>query len=278
MNASKSSQGTMNRLLAPLLLLPLLVAACGGGTTPTGSPNGSANPSAAPSGAPSESASGEPSASPDATPSGPVQFLTCDPAGPGWAVTKLDGASDAESGTTAAAKALLDYITGTDGNDLPDTGWRELYRSKDTALYGQPVPSGEPDVLLVATIRATGGVWAGENNGQCRPQTWLGSKLGIAADWTLSAKTSKTTKSLKVLVTERACASGKTAKGRIARPRVAYEADRVVITIGVTPLDGAQDCKSNPATALTIALTEALGTRLLFDGGPYPAIEVAQPK
>ena len=122
------------------------------------------------------------------------------------------------------------------------------------------------------------GVWAGEDNGQCRPQTWLGSTLGIAANWKLSAKTTKASKSLKVLVTERACASGESAKGRIAKPRIAYEDDRVVVTIGVTPLDGEQDCKANPATPLTVTLSEALGDRLLYDGGPYPAAEVAQPK
>jgi hypothetical protein len=276
-----TSQATMYRLLAALLLIPLLVAACGGGSaSPSGSAKASARPSGAASEAPSEfpSDSAAPSESASAAPTGPVQLLTCSPQGPGWAAGKLDGSADAEGGTTAAAKALLDYVTGADGTDLPDTGWHELYRSKDVALYGQADPSGEPDVYLVATIRATDGVWAGEDNGQCRPQTWLGSSLGIAATWRLSAKTTRTSKTLKTLVTERACASGASAKGRIAKPKISYEDDRVVITIGVTPLAGEQDCKSNPATPLTVTLSEALGDRQLFDGGPYPAAEVAQPK
>jgi hypothetical protein len=277
-----TSQATMNRLFAALLSISLLVAACGGGgeATPSTSARASGAPSTgaslAPSAVPSDSAA--PSESADATPAAPAQLLTCAPQGPGWSVAKLDGAADAEAGTTAAAKALLDYVTGVDGTDLPDTGWHELYRSKEVALYGQSDPSGEPDVLLVATVRATNGVWSGEDSGQCRPQTWLGNSLGIAATWRLSAKTTKTSKSLKVLVTEKACASGESAKGRIAKPRISYEDDRVVVTIGVTPLDGEQDCKSNPATPLTVTLSEALGDRQLFDGGPYPAVEVAQPK
>ena len=132
-------------------------------------------------------------------------------------------------------------------------------------------------MLLVATIRATDGVWAGEDSGQCRPRTWLGSTLGIAADWKLNAAVTKTSKSLKVLVTERACAGGSSAKGRIAKPRISYEEDRIVITIGVTPLKGQQDCQANKATSLTVTLSEAVGDRRLYDGGPYPPIEVEQP-
>ena len=207
-----------------------------------------------------------------------AQLLTCDPTGPGWSVNALDKPADAENGTTPAAKALKDFVTGADGGDLPDSGWRELYRSKELALYGQDDPSGEAGVLLIATIRASNGAWAGEDSGQCRPRTWFSNTLGIAADWKLSAKTTKSSKSLKTLVTERACASGESAKGRIAKPRFSYEPDRIVITIGVTPREGAQDCQANPATPLTITLTEALGDRQLFDGGPYPAVEVAQPK
>jgi hypothetical protein len=279
MNLVKPSQGTMSRLTAALLLLPLLVAACGGGSSATKSPAaGSANPSASASAGPTDAASQAPSTAPSAAPTGPVQQLACNPAGPGWPVTRLDGPADAESGTTPAAKALAAYVTGPDGADLPDTGWRELYRSKDTALYGQDDPSGQPGVLLVATITATNGTWAGTDNGQCKPATWLGSTLGMAASWKLSAKTTTASKTLKLLVTEKACSGGVSAKGRIAKPRIDYESDRVVVTIGVTPVSGTPTCKTNPATALTVTLSEPLGSRQLYDGGQYPASTIAQPK
>jgi hypothetical protein len=275
----------MSRLLAAALLIPLL-AACGGTSNPSSSGSGraSAGPSSSASARPSASSSSSAgstasaSASADTSPGASAQLLTCESTGPGWPVTALDRSADAEGGTTAAAKALNEFITGADGGDLPDTGWRELYRSKDLALYAQDDPSGEPGVLLTATIRATNGVWAADTSGQCRPRTWLGSSLGVAADWKLAAKTTKTAKTVKVLVTERACASGASSKGRIAKPRIAYEDSRIVITIGVTPLTGSQDCQSNPATPLTVTLTEAIGDRKLFDGGPYPAVEATQPK
>ena len=282
MTLPNSSHVVMSRLLAAALLIPLLVA-CGGGSeaSPTAKPSASASAAAsaqAPSQSPAESPADSAAESAPPSPSVAVQLLACQATGPGWKASALDGASDAETGTTAAAKALNEYVTGVDGADLPDTGWRELYRSQELALYGQEDPSGEPGVLLVATIRATDGVWAGEDSGQCRPRTWMGSTLGIAADWKLSTKTTKTSTTLKVLVTERTCASGTSAKGRIAKPRISYEEDRIVITVGVKPLDGAQDCKANPATPLTITLSEALGDRTLYNGGPYPAIEVTQPK
>ena len=268
----------MPRLLSALLLIPL-IAACSGGPAGTASPSASRAASPGASGAiPSDAASALPSTSADASPAGPILLLACDPAGPGWPSSNLDRPADAESGTTAAAKALNEYVTGPDGADLPDTGWRELYRSKDLALYGQDDPSGEPNVLLVATISQSNGTWAGEDSSQCRPRTWLGNSLGIAADWKLSARTTKTTKLLRTLVTERACASGESAKGRLAKPKITYEADRIVITVGVKPLEGPQDCQANPATPLTITLAEALGSRTLFNGGPYPEVQVAQPK
>ena len=295
MTPPNTSHVVMSRLFAAALLIPLLVA-CGGGSeaspsaktsaAASGAPSGAASAKApsgaastrAPSASPAESAAESAAESTAPSPSASVQLLACEGTGPGWKASALDGTSDAEMGTSAAAKALREYVTGPNGADLPDTGSRELYRSQELALYGQEDPSGEPGVLLVATIRATNGTWAGEDSGQCRPRTWLGASLGIAADWKLSAKTTKLSTTLKVLVTEHACASGTSAKGRIARPRISYEADRVVITIGVKPLDGTQDCKANRPTPLTVTLSEALGDRQLYDGGPYPAAEVTQPK
>ena len=273
-----TSQATMSRLLGALAAVLLLVAACGGGATPTGSAKSPVRPSTSVAQPTSESASHPPSASAAASPEGPAQMVACDAAGPGWPVTKLDAAADAEAGTTAAAKALVEYVSSGVAANLPDTGWRELYRSRDTALYGQDDPGGQPDVLLVATIRATNGTWAGEGNGQCRLQAWLGSTLRVAGTWKLSARTSKTSTSLKVLVTEKACSGGQSAKGRIAKPKLDIQGDRVVITIGVTPLPGPQSCRTVAGTPLTVPLPEALGTRQLFDGGAYPAVAVAQPK
>jgi hypothetical protein len=283
MRTPSASHDTMSRLFAAALLVPLL-AACGSSATPPAS--GSARPSTArpaavsPSASPSAGASeASPTASVEPSAPAPVQQLACGTTGPGWPVTALDRPASAETGTSAAARALNKFVTGPDGASLPDTGWRELYRSKELALYAQADPSGQPGALLVVTARATNGIWAGAGSELgCRPRTWLGNTLGLAADWKLSAKPSKTSTTLTTLVTERSCASGHTARGRIPKPRITYEATRIVITVGVKPRAGSQDCQANPTTPLTITLSEALGDRRIFDGGPYPAVEVAQPK
>lgn len=276
-----SSHSSMSKLLTAALLIPIL-AACGSSAPSVSTkPSGSAGTSVAASASagagtarPTEAPTLAPTDSPEPSPAGPVQLLACDPAGPGWPASALDRPTDAETGTTAAAQALVAYIAGVTTTQLPESGWRELYRSKTLALYEHDVPDG----LLVATVRATNGVWSGESAGPCQPRTWLGTSLSIAATWKLSVKTSASSTTLKVIVTERACASGTSAKGRIAKPRITYDADRVVITIGVTPLTGKQSCTANPGTRLTVTLSEPLGDRELYDGGPFPELKLVQPK
>jgi hypothetical protein len=73
-----------------------------------------------------------------------------------------------------------------------------------------------------------------------------------------------------ILVMERSCASGMTAEGRIAPPDIELRDGAVVVTIGVIPVPGIQTCEGNPPTPYTIELDEALGDRVLLDGGNHP--------
>jgi hypothetical protein len=205
-------------------------------------------------------------------------MLACEQAGPAFPVTGLDAPAGAEQVDDPAAVALVDFLAGPDGTDLPGSDWRELLRTKTTVLYAQDDPSGEVGQLVVARAELSGGSWTIADSGQCRPRTWFHNSYGLAAEWKLSAKVAKTATSFRALVTELACASGENASGRMAKPRIEYSETAITITIGVKPLEGAQDCPANPATPLTIRLEEPLGDRQLFDGGSYPAVEVKQPK
>ena len=73
------------------------------------------------------------------------------------------------------------------------------------------------------------------------------------------------------LVTEIECASGQASDGRIPPPQITYGADSVTVTFSVQRLEGAQACPGNPATPVTVTLTEPLGARELLDGGLSPA-------
>jgi hypothetical protein len=67
-----------------------------------------------------------------------------------------------------------------------------------------------------------------------------------------------------VLLTERACAGGRSPEGRILPPDVVYHADRIVISLSARSWPG--DCPSNPEHRLTVELDQPIGDRVLADG------------
>lgn len=83
---------------------------------------------------------------------------------------------------------------------------------------------------------------------------------------------------VRLLVTERECASGNPATGRVQAPLVEPASDAVRVVIGVSPQPGNQNCPGNPATPYTLALPEPLGDRPLLDATSYPEREITGPK
>jgi hypothetical protein len=79
---------------------------------------------------------------------------------------------------------------------------------------------------------------------------------------------------LHVLVEEQACHGFNSAAGRIAQ-NVRYATDRVVVTLAVRSLAGAQTCPGTPPTPFVLKLDQGVGVRTLFDGGPYPSVAIA---
>ena len=79
-----------------------------------------------------------------------------------------------------------------------------------------------------------------------------------------------------VLAQEWACNSGRDASGRVVQS-VAYRDDAVVVTLALRPDgDTMHSCQSNPATPYVVRLDQAVGNRLLQDGGRWPAATLAQ--
>jgi len=83
-----------------------------------------------------------------------------------------------------------------------------------------------------------------------------------------------------LLVTERACNSGRDADGRIETVRVDERDDRVEVVLGVRPEGGAHDCPSNPPTPFTVTLGEPLGDRIIVDATRHsgPVLGGASPR
>ena len=66
------------------------------------------------------------------------------------------------------------------------------------------------------------------------------------------------------------CASGTPADDRILGPQIVRSSSMVLVIFAIRPRGGSQSCQSNPATRVPVDLGEALGTRLLLDGGRLP--------
>lgn len=79
---------------------------------------------------------------------------------------------------------------------------------------------------------------------------------------------------LHLLVTERACASGKSAEGRIRVVSHRYSDDQLQIAVGVEPRAGDQECPGNPETPFVLRLEEPLGDRTVVDATTYPTTEL----
>lgn len=100
--------------------------------------------------------------------------------------------------------------------------------------------------------------------GHSGPATWA---FDPASD--IGAETTEFT----AWVTERGCASGRSSADRIGGPDIELSDDTVIVTFGVVPLPGAQECQGNPPSAVTVRLPEPLRDRRLLDGGREPPAE-----
>ncbi|MBT2229824.1 hypothetical protein [Nonomuraea sp. NEAU-A123] len=80
---------------------------------------------------------------------------------------------------------------------------------------------------------------------------------------------------IRVLVTERGCASGQRADGRVRLIDIEPTATEIRLVIGVEPRSGnAQTCQGNPPTPFTVELDEPLGGRVLIDASVYPPQQI----
>ena len=97
-----------------------------------------------------------------------------------------------------------------------------------------------------------------------------------AATWGLDPaySYSGTDTDIHILVTEWACHGDTPATGRVAQ-NVQYDSGRVIVTLALRPLTGAQTCLGSPGTPYVLHLDQAVGNRGLFDGGTWPVALMA---
>lgn len=147
---------------------------------------------------------------------------------------------------------------------------------------GAPFDNGPGDVReyqAIALRRMTDnptvpdGTWMRTSSSTCTPQVVPPEDVGDATLHLADTPDSATT-SLDLLVTEGACASGRSAEDRIELLQLVETDEEVRLHVGVRPLDGPQDCPSNPATPVTVELESPVGDRAIMDAGLIPPREL----
>lgn len=191
----------------------------------------------------------------------------------------LDITSSDELANTPEAAALRAHLAqpGPDTDFLPDHGWKLVGTDATGAEY-VTVTDGDPGMANVILERGEVG-WKVSGWGQCRPDRLLPDGLGIASWWLPPGQPmpGPATRTFEALVSERACASGRPAAGRIVGPDVVGVNLLVLVTFAVRSLEGIQTCPGPPPSRVTVDLGEPLGDRMLLDGGALPPREPVEP-
>jgi hypothetical protein len=184
--------------------------------------------------------------------------------------TSLFAPPGAETGRDPAARALVAFLASEAAKDpwvLPKTGWKQLTRNADRALYGLGKPG---TVTFAVRIRRQGTQWKWVGYGGCRPQVVV---PGFETTrWGLTSKTlSPDTRVVPIAFT--------TGCTQFDHADVGRTPDAVTITVYLRPIKlppGAGCAAMGHSVRRDVALPEPLGRRALLDGSTEPA-EVIRP-
>ncbi|MFE0155539.1 hypothetical protein ACFWY5_50975 [Nonomuraea sp. NPDC059007] len=140
---------------------------------------------------------------------------------------------------------------------------------------GRRMPGGEYRFLAVERFgpRQADGRrgWHMRSSGRCDLRRELGGGLG-SAELALESVSGST---VRLKVTEIACASGRSARGRIEVAGLEENDREVRLLIGVSRAPGrAQTCQGNPRTPFTVELSAPLGDRGLLDAAIHPVRQI----
>lgn len=241
----------MRRVAASLLAVMASVAACGG-------IGGAASPG--------------PTEAPPVQPAGPT--VTCG-GGDQFPAELLRVEGRAHTEGDPAAAALRAFLAGPEGQFYPAESWT---RVTETANRVQFVGRDGIELYLVAF--ELNGTWQLASSGGCMPELALPEGV-TRAEWRIDPAfpaPDPAADSIHVLLTERACASGRPPLGRVLDPQVTSTAEAVTIVLLVRSLPGGQDCQGNPEFPFEVPLSEPLGDRRLLDGALFPPQPVLAPR
>jgi hypothetical protein len=208
--------------------------------------------------------------------------VTCGDGTPAFLPGLLNNSPDALTASDAVTTALREFAGQSNRLSAPvTTGWRRVLVTSADALFVYTAPSGAPWYyahLVTTGVGQSVAGWFFAGGGECRPEVDLGpdvrrAELHLDPNGTIDPKD----RAIRLLVSELSCSSGRSPAGRIETPRVAYEADQILVVISIRKLPGEQDCQGGGPYAYTLSLTEPIGVRRLFDAAVLPHIPVERP-
>ena len=194
----------------------------------------------------------------------------------------LAGPGNAESGTSAAAGTLRQFIASTYASGFPAHGWYQVADTPDRAVYIATIEStSAPDYVEVELNRGgssggqfTANGWSVGVYGSCSlrsvpPAGYVSALWGLDPAFSLTAETTE----LHIGIDPETCTGGNRIPADQVQVGVAYIGDRVVVTAAARQPDGIQTCilVAGSSTPYVVKLDAPLGNRELQDGGPWPA-------
>jgi hypothetical protein len=206
--------------------------------------------------------------------------VTCG-VGPAFPVEQLNVRPDAENGTDAAATALRAFLSDPMRNPAPalNAGWRRvLSTSADVLFVSTESPATQWVYLWLSSSHVGQPVagWYFRGSGDCQLEVYFGPDQRRAELYLDPANPiSPTDRSVNLQLFELSCSGGQSPAGRVLEPLVVYETDRVLVAIPIRILPGSHDCLGVDAFPYALQLSEAIGSRQLFDAARVPPVPLA---
>ncbi|MGM1016959.1 MAG: hypothetical protein ACQEW8_05410 [Actinomycetota bacterium] len=116
--------------------------------------------------------------------------------------------------------------------------------------------------------------WYVMSHSPCSLQVDLGELEGATVTLDPAHPLDAESTEIALLVTERACNSGKDAEGRVETVEIIETDTEVRFVVGIAPRNVAAFCPSNPATPHLLTLDAPLGDRDVIDAALVPAREL----
>lgn len=207
---------------------------------------------------------------PNADGSIPADITIGCPSGPSFPASALEDIPPVEDvDLPGLDDAMQSFLDDEEGQFWPQEGWRLLDESDTTATLVHH--DSATNAISFMDLEVQDGVWrwaGASSGGSCVLQTGLPEGLGVVTwrlDPSVDPPTAEST-SIAVLVTERACASGRPMGDRLLGPEVILTDTEVLIAFAARSLVGFQECPGNPEQPVVVELPEAIGGRMIIDG------------